>query len=123
MEGAEDGWQPAGRRGACCFAHEGCIYLFQGYEGRGFLHTEKTSLYRFSLKQGQWEVVQTTGDFNQGSIVSGACCALLGERMVSFGGWIAGVRVADVHQLDLTSMRWDKCAVANPCEGTARVAG
>ena len=111
-----EGWQPAGKRGACCFAHDGYVYLLKGYEREGQVASETNEFYRFSLTEGKWEVVRTAGDCNDEKLLSGACCAVLGDRVATFGGWSRGLRVADVHLLDLQSMAWRKCLVANPCE-------
>lgn len=119
-DGEGEGWQPTGRRGACCFSHDGAVYVFQGYEG-GFPFLAEPILYRFVLGEGRWEAVRVNNYPSMSSVVSGACCCLLGERnneqVVTFGGWINGERVADVHTLDLCNMAWSKCGVANPAEG------
>ena len=111
-----EGWQPAGKRGACCFAHDGYVYLLKGYEREAQVASAANELCRFSLMEGRWEAVRTTGDCNDGMLLSGACCAVLGDRVATFGGWSGGIRMADVHLLDLLSMKWTKCLVANPCE-------
>lgn len=118
-DGKEDGWQPAGRRGACCFSHDGAVYVFQGYEG-GFPFLVEHLLYRFVLGEGRWEAV-VPSSVGVSSATSGACCCLLddrnNERVVTFGGWSAGERVADVRTLDLRKVAWSKCCVVNPAEG------
>lgn len=114
----KDGWQPEGRRGACSFAYEGAVYLFQGDTCAGYESDEK--LYRFLLREGKWEVVYTSGSARQRpNAVCGACCCLLGERLVVFGGWNLA-RSADLHQLDLSTVMWSKCDVKNPSEGPFR---
>ena len=121
-EGEESraGWQPSERRGACSFAYNGAVYVFQGYEG-SFVRPVTTPLYRFLLQDGRWEMVPISADLEQSSVVSGACCCLLGDRdrarLVTFGGWENGERVADVHQLELSNMAWSQCDVKNPAEG------
>ena len=114
--------QPVGRRGACCFSYDGAVYIFQGLEDN-FLSpssdVEKT-LCRFLLKEGRWNLgVKTKTAIN--ATVSGSCCCLLGDEgqqyLVTFGGWKSGLRVADVHMLDLNEMNWTNCKINNPAEG------
>lgn len=116
------GYQPVGRRGACCFSRDGAIYILQGHEDSfppPSYDVEKT-LCRFLLKEGKWdfEIKTKTGI---SSAVSGSCCCLSGDGehqyLVTFGGWKSGRRVADVHMLDLKEMQWTKCGVNNPAEG------
>lgn len=114
-----DDWQPSGRRGACCFSHDEAVYVFQGDEG-GFSPPVELMLYRFLLPEGRWESVATSSA-GMSSAICGACCCLVGdrehERLVTFGGWNAGWRVADIHTLDLCNKTWSRCGIDNPAEG------
>lgn len=112
-------WQPSGRRGACCFSHNGAVYILQGYDGSS-LSSVDCRLYRFILQEGRWDTVTTTSTVRKFA-VSGSCCCVLGDRsheyLATFGGWSAGERVADVHTLDLQDFAWKKCGVVNPAGG------
>ena len=112
-------WQPGGRRGACCFSHNGAVYILDGYEGN-FPSSVDSKLYRFILREGRWDTVMTTSTVRN-CAVSGACCCVLGDGnynyLMTFGGWKAGERVADLHTLDLNDFAWKKCSVINPAEG------
>ena len=120
-------WQPSGRQGACCFSHDGAVYVFQGQDREALVapRVEPCILYRFLLKEGRWDSAITTAPSTcteaVNGAISGSCCCLLGrpgyECLVTFGGWNAGLRVADVHKLDLDNMSWSKCDVVNPADG------
>lgn len=114
------GYQPAGRRGACCFTYDGAVYVLQGHKSI-FLYDEENKIHRFLLREGKWETIALPQAV-MGSYASGSCCCVVGEReqeqyLTVFGGWVAGHRKADVHTLNLSNMNWKKCGIANPGEG------
>ena len=123
-EGADEtDHQPAGRRGACCFAHDGAVYILQGHEDH-FIptsHDVEKSLHRFLLKEGRWDSETTEVKDGISSKLSGACSCLVGDQgqqiLAVFGGWNEGLRIADMHILRLNEMRWTKCEISNPGEG------
>ena len=111
--------QPVGRRGACCFSYDGAVYILQGHEDNYLLPSldDEKTLRRFLLKERRWDL-QAITETAISSAVSGSCCCLLGDQyLVTFGGWKSGLRVADVHMLDLNEMSWIKCDISNPAEG------
>ena len=109
--------EPVGRRGACSFVHLEHVYLFQGYEGGAALaQRPQGSLPFLDPQAGRWSSVSTLGEVLPKSI-SGACCAVVNDCLYTFGGWIAGFRNADVHELDLESLAWKKLEPCNPGEG------
>ena len=109
--------EPAGRRGACSFVHLEQVYLFQGYEGGAALDQRpQGSLAVLDPQAGRWSSVSTSGEVLPESI-SGACCAVMNDCLYTFGGWIAGFRNADVHELDLESLVWRKLKPDNPGKG------
>jgi len=108
---------PLGRRGACSFVHDEQFYLLQGYAGGSVLDQRpRKSLEVLNMSTGQWSSVTTSGEALPESI-SGACCTVINGRLYTFGGWIAGLRNADVHELDLVSLVWKKLEAGNPGEG------
>ena len=49
--------------------------------------------------------------------ISGACCTVIDDHLYVFGGWVSGLRTADVHELNLASLIWRKLEPTNQGEG------
>ena len=89
--------------------------FLQGYLGGSPSHEPEGSLQVFDLSKAEWAMVEQ--GMEMPSIISGGCCALINNRLYVFGGWLAGARNADIHELDLLNYTWRKLDPKNPGEG------
>ncbi len=115
-EGKLENKEPEGRRGACSFIYDDKFYLYSGYSGGVALNQRSTAkLEVLDPSTGCWATQTTEGDLPQ--CLSGACCTVTNDCLYIFGGWLATVRNADVHELNLTTLTWRKLAAINRGSG------
>ena len=116
---AEASKEPAGRRGACSFIYNDKFHLYSGYSGGDARNQRATAkLEVLDLSSGVWRSEVTKGGAEDlPPCLSGVCCAVNNNCLYVFGGWLAGVRNADVHELNLSTLTWRKLLAKNPVKG------
>ncbi|CAA6662179.1 unnamed protein product [Spirodela intermedia] len=104
------GFNPSERWGhsACC--SDGVLYVFGVRLLRG---THFGDVVALDLKRMEWSAVATSGE-RPGARDSHSA-AVVGERMVVFGGTNGARKVNDLHVLDLRTMEWSRPS----CRGAA----
>ncbi len=113
-------FEPAGKKGSCSFVHNNCFYLFSGTSSRGLpahRQTPPVEIEVLSMHSGQWSSIETNVFHSLPPSTSGACCTVLNGKLYVFGGWLAGLRNADIHELNLETLYWRKLPVKNPMNG------
>lgn len=112
-------YEPTARRGACSFVHKGCFHLYNGYcpGTRAFTQTPDVNIEVLDLHQGVWSSVETTVLRSLPRNISGAYCTITNGNLYIFGGWLAGLRNAEIHELNLESLVWKHLPARNPDEG------
>lgn len=118
-EEKEKSKEPAGRRGACSFIHNNKFYLYSGYAGGPALtQRSQSELSVLDVTSGCWSTEQTTAaEEDVPKCISGACCTVTNNCLYVFGGWLAGLRNADIHELNLTTLVWRELLAKNPEHG------
>lgn len=79
----------------------------------------------FEPDVGAWSTVVTKGHVggegegltSMPQALSGACCAVMNDRLYAFGGWVHGKRSNDIHELDFHTLTWQLLEAGNPEEG------
>ena len=112
-------YEPLGRRGACSFVYNDCFYLYGGsLEGaQSFRQSPPVNVDILDLQTGQWSSADTKVLHSLPNSISGSCCTVLNHNLYVFGGWLAGRRNADVHELNLKTLTWRKLLGMNPESG------
>lgn len=115
-------WQecePAARRGASLFVHDACFYLYSGYSQgiEVFNQVPQVNLDVLDLGQGAWTSIEPTVVRSLPRNICGACCTINNGKLYVFGGWLAGMRSADLHELNLESLVWSHLPPSNPDQG------
>ena len=116
---AENNKEPAGRRGACSFIYNDKFCLYSGYSG-GEAHKQRsmTTLNVLDLTSGCWATENTAGEGEDlPQCLSGACCTVTNDCLYVFGGWLAALRNANIHELKLSTLTWRKLPAVNPGKG------
>ena len=115
-EGKAENKEPEGRRGACSFIYNDKFYLYSGYSGGVALNQRSTAtLEVLDPTTGCWTTQTSEGELPQ--CLSGACCTVANNCLYIFGGWLATVRNADVHELNLDNLTWRKLPARNRGSG------
>ncbi len=114
-------FEPVGKKGSCSFVHNSCFYLFGGTSSnRGipaYRQTPPIELEVLHILSGQWSSIEANVACSLPPSISGACCTMLNDKLYVFGGWLAGLRNANIHELNLENLHWKKLLVANPKNG------
>ena len=116
---ADNSKEPVGRRGGCSFIYNDKFCLYSGYSG-GVAYNQRSTakLEVLDLTSGCWTTEITKGEEEDlPKCLSGACCTVTNGCLYVFGGWLAAVRNADVHELNLSTLTWRKLAARNPGKG------
>ena len=104
------------------------VPIYQGYTGGPALtNRPQRSLEAFDLRTAEWSTVHPSNEPSEDEdglhsadnpkSISGACCVVTNDCLYTFGGWLAGYRNADVHELNLTTMVWRHLEAQNPGDG------
>ena len=102
------------RRGACsCVDQEnGKSYVFRGYNDRRHVrdyangdYEEYISIFDFDSEEWSQKDFSSSGS-DPPLFEVGACCTIIGSKMIVFGGWDYGSLSNDVHMLDLKTLEW-----------------
>ena len=111
--------EPAGRRGACSFIYNDKFCLYSGYSGGDARHQSSTAeLKVLDLTSGCWATEMTKGEGEDlPQCLSGACCTVTNDCLYVFGGWLASVRNADIHELNFSTLIWRKLPAKNRGKG------
>ena len=105
--------------------------IHQGYTGGPALSVSpQQSLEVFDLHTAEWSTVNASNEPGEGEpeteeiqssdhpkSISGACCTVINDCLYTFGGWLAGFRNADVHELNLSTMVWRHLEAQNRGDG------
>ncbi len=120
MQESQD-FKPVGRRGVCSFVHNSSFYLYGGaFSTSGvppFNQTPHVDIEMLDMHSGLWSSVKTKALHSLPQCTSGACCAVLNDNLYVFGGWLAGLRNAHIHELDLETFCWRELPIKNPENG------
>ncbi len=120
MQESQD-FKPVGRRGVCSFVHNSSFYLYGGALSipglSAFRQTPHVDIEMLDMHSGLWSSVETEVLHSLPQFTSGACCAVLNDNLYIFGGWLAGLRNAHIHELDLETFCWKKLPINNPENG------
>ncbi len=101
------------RRGACSDVdhNSGKAYVLRGYNDenaeyrhRRLQYEEYISVYDFTT--GEWSKESFTDTTHSPPFSIGACCTIIDNNMIVFGGWDEGYLHNNVHKLDLSTMKW-----------------
>ena len=112
-------YEPPARRGAGSFVYNGCFHLHNGYSPgtHAFTQSPDINLEVLDLHHGVWSSVETKVSRSLPENISGACCTITNGNLYVFGGWLAGLRNAEVHELNLESLVWKHLPAKNPHKG------